>query len=451
MRGSALDKVFAFTEDKALFSAPCRILIGVSGGADSMALLHMLSHWPLPGIQVSAIHIHHGLRGAEADADASFVSSYCAQHDIPLTTIELDVGALAAQEHLTLEEAGRKARYTHFEIERQRIGADYIVTAHSASDLAETVLMRILRGCSIEGLVGIPHYRGYIRRPLLCCSRQEIEDYCTQEGIRYVNDVTNNDLQFHRNAIRHELLPILRQYNPSVDNALIRLSNHASADSEFLSHIANDALTDAQCERGYRLSAFIAQPSVILRRMIRRLMMDAGVSSFEEAHIVAAEQAILHGSGAVSLSNGYRFAVQQGIVSVYAENTALPSEPVMVAELPFAVFFNSATFKLFLQENVKINKLLLNSAIDYDKIVGKLYWRCRQSGDYMHPHGRGIGKSLKKLMNERRIPAHLRDAYPVLCDENGVILVPGIACDNRVCITEDTSRYLICEMDAAQQ
>ena len=451
MEKTLRDKVFAFTSDKGLFSAPCRVLLGLSGGADSMALLHVLTHWATP-LEVSAVHIHHGLRGDAADSDETFVRTYCTGHNIPLTVVRADVAAVAEREHLTLEEAGRRVRYEQFETVRCAIDADYVLTAHTADDQAETVLMHLIRGCGVDGLVGIPAARGNIRRPLLCCTRAEIEEYCALHDIPFVTDETNYDTKYTRNDIRHRVLPLLREINPSVNNALRRLSGLAQEDADYLNGVATVALRCAKYNDGYLAEKMGEQPSAIRRRMIRLILREAHLSSIEEVYITAADEATLHGNGTVSLCDGYVFSVEQGVVSVrMAERQELP-EPISLSgfpcTVPFGDFFCTLSESAALNENV--HKLFLQFAIDYDKIEGKLRLRCRQAGDYMHPGGRGVGKSLKKLMNEWHIPAHLRDTYPLLCDEKGIVLVPGYAYDERVKVTEATKHYLVCEMSKVQ-
>lgn len=439
-------KVYAFTSEKALFSVPCHVLVGLSGGADSMALLHILTHWSEDGLSVSAVHIHHGLRGNAADRDAEFVRQYCEKHNVPLFVIQEDVAAVANRDGCSLEEAGRNVRYQRFEEVRRQVGADYVVTAHTASDQAETVLMRIIRGSGVDGLQGIPSVRGLIRRPLLCAYRDEIEAYCAAHNVPYVSDETNTDTQFARNFVRHNVLPTLREMNPSVDEALNRLGKHAAADAHYLGSVAEQALEEAWCTYGFQASAFIAQSSVICRRMIKLLLQPVPV--VEEVHLIAAEQAVLHG-GSVSLPDGWVFAVAQDVVSVYCGVT--PPQAQEIQSFPFELNFgrNHVTVDLVSATEAdaeKVHSLLLQSTVDCDKIIGKLCLRCRQEGDYMHPSGRGVGKSIKKLMIEWRIPAHLRDAYPLLCDDAGVVLVPGYACDERVKTDVNSKHYLVCQL-----
>lgn len=451
MNKNLLGKVFDFTAEKDLFSAPCHVLLGVSGGADSMTLLHMLCHWKTP-LRVSAIHIHHGLRGESADRDAAFVCAYCDEHNIPLTLVHADVAAVAVKEHLTTEEAGRRVRYEQFEATRRAIDADYVMTAHTADDQTETVLMHLVRGCGIDGLAGIPVMRGNIRRPLLCCTRAEIEEYCALNGIPFVTDETNFETAYTRNVVRHRVLPLLREINPAVDHALLRLSRHAGEDADYLNEQAADALARARCDYGFYAEKIAAYPLAVRHRAIRLMLLDAALSAIEEAYILAADEVVLHRNGSVSLSDGYVFTVQQGIVSVRKAKDAGHPAQIMPVSVPCTVQFGDFCCRLskYVANDQNVHKLFLQSAVDYDKIVGELYLRCRRTGDYLHPSGRGVGKSLKKLMNEWHIPAHLRDAYPLLCDETGVVLVPGYTCDERVKVTNATKHYLVCETNKVQ-
>lgn len=450
MQHDFIDKVFNFTAEKALFSAPCHVLVGLSGGADSMALLHALLHWPVPGLRISAVHIHHGLRGEEADRDEAFVRDYCSQRSISLTVVHTDVAAVAKELGVSLEEAGRRVRYERFESVRVAVGADYVLTAHTASDQAETVLMHMVRGCGVAGLAGIPCARERICRPLLCCHRQEVEEYCSAYDVPFVTDTTNFDTRFARNDVRHRLMPLLREMNPSIENSLLRLSKCALEESVYLDELAYSALDQGGCEFGYQADGFLLQPTVIRRRMIRLLLREKAISTIQEPHILAAEQVLLSGNGSVDLPGDFVFSVQQGVVSVRERMEHGVFSPISLDTFPckIAVAEQIYVFEVCQQKPPNVHNLLLNDGIDYDKIQGKLCLRCRQNGDYFHPAGRGVGKSLKKWMNEWHIPAHTRDGYPVLCDDSGVIAVLGYACDERVRTTEDTKHFLVCKTGA---
>lgn len=433
------EKVFAFTQEKVLFSAPCHVLVGVSGGADSMALLHLLTHWPVDGLRVSAVHIHHGLRGETADRDERFVRQYCAENGIDVTVYHEDVSAFAKNEGISVEEAGRRVRYADFEKLSLEIGADCILTAHTASDQVETLLMRMVRGTGVDGLAGIPPVRGKIRRPLLCCSREEVETYCEENGLDYVTDETNADMGYTRNRIRHELIPLLRNMNPRVDEAVLRLADNATEDSAYFLSLADEVIA-----RGDALSLSDLQELSlpIRRRVISRLFAKTGVHSYEQCHMQAVETVITNGHGVVRLPNRFSAVATADTLRILktADADQPAFEPIKVGELPFSCSVNDSVIFLTKEENV--HNLFSTNALDYDKIQGDLTVRCRQEGDYIHPAGRGVGKSLKKVMNEYKIPTNQRESFPLLCDDLGVVLIPGFTCDERVKITEDTKVFL---------
>lgn len=446
MQESLFEKTAAFVAENELFLSPCRVVIGLSGGADSMALLHVLTNWVVP-LQIYAVHVHHGFRGDAADNDERFVRDFCDSHHIPLTVFHSNVAAYAAAHRMSFEEAGRQVRYAHFEEVRQAVGADFILTAHTADDQVETILMHLVRGCGVDGLVGIPPIRGFIRRPLLNCTRADVERYCEENSISYVTDETNADVTYTRNYIRHRLLPVLRQMNPAVGAALLRLSQYAGEDTAYLNHLADRILSDAQHDDGYRVDAILSQPPSMRRRIIRRMLRDTEVQTIESAHIVAAEGVLIRRGGSVSLPGGYSFSVEQGAVSVRKSKEIRPFSPIPLNELPCVVTIGDEIFSVYddVEDPKNVHNLLFKFAMDCDKIVGELHFRCRQTGDYLHPVGRNVGKSIKKLMNEWHIPTHIRDAYPLLCDDLGVVLVPGYACDERVRVTDNTKHFLVCE------
>ncbi len=444
-------KVFAFTEENTLFSAPCHVLVGASGGADSMALLHIMTHWPTPGIRVSAVHIHHGLRGETADRDETFVRCYCEENGIDLTVYREDVSGYAASKGLTLEEAGRQIRYADFEKCCQAVGADYVLTAHTASDQAETVLMRIIRGTGVDGLVGISPAYDTIRRPLLGCSRAEVEAYCQEHRIPFVNDETNTDVTFTRNRIRHEILPLLRQLNPAVDEAILRLSNHATVDAAYFRERIKDVLAGGNPCSVSDLNA-LAKP--VRSRIIGQLFCNAGITSYDQCHIQAVETLIAKGYGSVCLPGGTSAVITANqLLFVPSHGQPVELTPISVEEFPFTFSVNGCDYTIAVTDtspDENVHNLFSTSAVDYDRIQGKLLVRSRREGDTIHPAGRGIGKSVKKLMNECQVPVVQRDVMPLVCDEQGVVWIPGMTCDERVRITEDTKHFLVWQEQSVQ-
>ena len=210
-----------------------RVLVGVSGGADSMCLLSVLRALD---IDVHACHLNHGLRGAEADGDEAFVKEFCEKINVPCTMRRVYIENLAKERGLTVEEAGRAVRYDFFKEIAEKTEAAAIATAHNRDDQAETVLMRMLRGTGLTGLCGIKHVRGDgVVRPLLDVTRAEIEAYLSENGISFRTDSTNLDTAYTRNKIRAELLPyITENYNVNIIEALAGLAENVAADVDFI-------------------------------------------------------------------------------------------------------------------------------------------------------------------------------------------------------------------------
>lgn len=206
------------------------VLVGFSGGPDSVCLLHFLRHLASKKhFELVAVHVHHGLRGKDADADARFCRTLCKQWDIPFLLKKKAVRALAKRQDLSIEHAARKARYESFAAAAKQVGASKVALGHHADDQAETILLNLLRGTQPAGLCGIPLRRPLnkqveIVRPLLCITRREVEAYLQANKLSFVTDQTNQDAAYTRNWIRHELLPFLEQKQPQIRQHLVTLA-----------------------------------------------------------------------------------------------------------------------------------------------------------------------------------------------------------------------------------
>ena len=200
-----------------MVSPDIRIVVGVSGGADSIALLHYLhTHFP---DSVVAAHVNHCLRGAESERDEQFVYSFCKERRIPLFVCREEVAVLAKEQKQSIEDCGRAVRYDFFH-SLLKSDTDRIATAHTLSDTAETVLFHLARGSGVKGLAGIPPVRGQIIRPLISITREEVEQYCQHYGLSYVEDSTNASLEYTRNRIRHRVIPAMAEVHPVKYNGL---------------------------------------------------------------------------------------------------------------------------------------------------------------------------------------------------------------------------------------
>ncbi len=267
----------------SLFEPVRPLLAAVSGGADSMALLYALREFAPAGFPIMAVHVHHGIRGRAADRDAAFVRARCRELGVPLLEGQVDVPAAARAGRLSLEMAARQERYGFFRKALAQTGASAVVTAHTADDQAETVLLKLIRGAGPRGLGGMaPRSRVLevpVIRPFLSIRRNAVEAYLREEGRLWREDATNRDTLMLRNRLRHNLLPLLeRRYNPAVREALIRTADVLREEEEWLQSLTEQALAGAADPRG-RLDAarLKKQPPALRRRMIRLWLMRAGV------------------------------------------------------------------------------------------------------------------------------------------------------------------------------
>lgn len=288
-----------------------RVLCAVSGGADSMCLLHMLSQ--RKDISLTAAHFNHQLRWEESDRDETFVRDLCAQWNIPLTVGRGDVKAFSEREGLSLEEGGRILRYAFLEAAAQTEGCDLIATAHNADDNLETMLLNLTRGAGLSGLAGIPPQRGNIVRPLLSVTRREIEDYLRLYSLPHVEDSTNADETYSRNKMRRQVLPLLEEFNPALRKNSIDAIRYLRADNDYLDALASDLSKKAVVEDDtvvFPALLISGSPRPVAIRAVRQLlsMMPGGSTDCAAAHL----------EGVVNLCRG------DDPSAVFTSPTALP-------------------------------------------------------------------------------------------------------------------------------
>lgn len=436
----------------SLFSQGDRIAVGVSGGADSVALLRFLAALrPQFGWDLVVCHIHHGLRGAEADRDECFVRALAEQLGLPCTVSRIDAAALALRDHISVEEAGRMARYAFF---AQTAGeGGRIATAHTLDDSIETVLMNLVRGTGLRGLCGIPRIRGNIVRPLLDCTRAEVEDYLGALGQPYCTDSTNLTDDYTRNRIRHDILPRLCELNPNFPGAMARMLPRLAAQQALTDCLAAQSAQQlhAACG-GLSRQGLSALPEPVCDRLLLRLLEQNRLPV--SAAAVERMTETLRTGGKLDLAARSWFFVAQGDLAavIYAPPGGIPPVPVPLPqeETPVILPFSpQKSLKLTLCNKIvantseKFNISLLKYAIDCDKIKGYSFMRTRRPGDTFI-----IGKkqlSLGEAWAAAGIPALLRPALMVLADEQGVLWAEGIGSSSRAAVTENTKQYVIIE------
>lgn len=436
----------------SLFSQGDRIAVGVSGGADSVALLRFLAALrPQFGWDLVVCHIHHGLRGAEADRDEHFVRALAEQLGLPCAVSRIDAAALALRDHISVEEAGRMARYAFF---AQTAGeGGRIATAHTLDDSIETVLMNLVRGTGLRGLCGIPRIRGNIVRPLLDCTRAEVEDYLGALGQPYCTDSTNLTDDYTRNRIRHDILPRLCALNPNFPGAMARMLPRLAAQQALTDCLAAQSAQQlhAACG-GLSRQGLSALPEPVCDRLLLRLLEQNRLPV--SAAAVERMTETLRTGGKLDLAARSWFFVAQGDLAavIYAPPGGIPPVPVPLPqeETPVILPFSpQKSLKLTLCNKIvantseKFNISLLKYAIDCDRIKGYSFMRTRRPDDTFI-----VGKkqlSLGEAWAAAGIPALLRPALMVLADEQGVLWAEGIGSSSRAAVTENTKQYVIIE------
>ena len=428
-----LETVKRTIADHAMLAPGETVLLALSGGADSVALLRALCALGYP---VRAFHLNHCLRGAESDRDEAFCRALCGRLGVPLAVERVDAAAAAQAQGTGVEEAARRLRY-----ERLRAAAQgaKIATAHTADDNLETMLFHLARGTGPKGLAGIPPVRDGVIRPLIGVERAQVEAYLAELGQDYVTDSTNLADSYTRNRIRHGVVPALRQINPEAGRAALRLSALLRQDEDCLNGLAQDCLARAARSDGGWDAATLRQAHPAVRsRALRLLAGQSGMPlrDFTAQHIAALDALLesAHPSAAYSLPHGFTARREYGALRL--EAAAAPERPQM-PETPLSVPFDGAAWpggpRLILRQLEK-NEEFYNSCntfcADCGKIdVASLCVRTRRAGDRLRLTENGGSRTLKKLMIDRRVPRVRRDGLAVVADRYGVIAVQDIGMD----------------------
>lgn len=395
-----------------LLARGMRVTVAVSGGADSMALLHLLVQLQDElGITVSAAHFNHGLRGAEAERDEAFVSQWCAGNQIPLTVGHGSARQRAAETGESIEEAARTLRYAFFET----LDTRRVATAHTADDNAETVLLHLLRGTGPRGLCGIPPQRGRYIRPLLNITRAQIDSYLSEYGVPHIEDSTNAADDCVRNRIRHRVMPELLRENPQFLTAVSRTTALQRQEDAYLSELARQAADRCRIEDGFDCDALCTLPPVLLRRVLLGELRGLSLENPAACYVDAVLQLIQSDdpSASVDLPQHLQARREYGKL-LFSPPVPQDFAPVQVpisgsAELPALDMTVTCTVTNY--SNIP-NKTLNVIYLKYDMIAQSVTVRPRRSGDTL-TFSCGT-KTLKKLMIDRKIPASKRAMIPVI-------------------------------------
>lgn len=426
-------------KEYGMLPAKSRVLCAVSGGADSVCMLHLLKGLEEElQIRVFCAHYEHGLRGEESLRDMAFVQELCRSWGIECRVGQGDVRAYAQKHGMSTEEAARELRYTFLHETARGLSCDRIATAHNADDNAETVIFNLTRGSGAKGLSGIPPVRGNIIRPLLWTGRQEIEAYLEANAIPYVTDSSNLTDDYSRNIIRHRVMPVLREINPALAGSVLKTGQLLRQDEEYLSTEAERFIRENTDEGGLDAAALCALPDAVAGRVIRGLW--ARPLSFEHVKSVL-EFAGGSGLGRLDIPGGSLYR-EQGRLTVNKPETLRLEErrliPGEVLEIPEAGLRIVSSVTDYPEE---INNKFKTYLFKYESICGTILCVSRRDGDRMAPAGRNCTKSLKQLFLEKKLTQAQRDLTPVLRDDRGIIGVIGIAVASR-CKAEPGDKVL---------
>ncbi len=403
------------------------VLCAVSGGADSMALLHMLLR--RGDLRVCAAHFEHGLCGEESLRDAAFVENWCRENSVPLLVEHGDARAYAREHGLGIEEAARELRYAFLERAADAFGCGIIATAHNADDNAETMLFHLLRGSGLDGLRGIPRRRGRIVRPLLDTPRAGIEVYLRENAVPHVEDSSNAEEAFSRNLLRRQVMPVLRELNPRVSEAMGRTARLLERDGACLDRQAQELLAGAGDGDSLPIVALRGQDPAIASRAIRAFWPRSLSEERTESALRFLEE---DGYGLLELPGGSLRREQGRLYRDGEEDTAALPERELPTEGTLAIPEAGIVLRCERTEKKQeINDLFKTYELKCEKIHGNIVCTGRRDGDRFHPARRGCGKSLHALFREAGLTRRERALVPVLRDEEGILAVLGFGQDER--------------------
>lgn len=419
-------KARLYADKHRLIEANRSYIVALSGGADSVALLLLLREY---GCRIHAAHCNFHLRGAESDRDEQFCEDLCRRLGIPLHRAHFDTQTYAELHKVSIEMAARELRYRWFEQLRADLGADGICVGHHRDDSVETVLLNLVRGTGLRGLTGIRPRNGYILRPLLCVSKEDIEQYLREKKQPYVTDSTNLEADVQRNKVRLQLLPLLRTLNPAVDDNIQRTAAHLTEAQAVLDGMAEslrnrDAMELSELEK-YGSSEYMAY----------EWLRGYGFNGAQVQQALAAE------TGRV-FTSATGFDLLRDRDRLLVEPSLKPLKPLVIPEEGVYVMGDEGRLTVR-REAAWVSKTADCATVDARKVRFPLTVRRVEEGDAMHPYGMKGRKLLSDLMTDRKMTAFEKRRQLVVADATGTIVwLVGLRTDERCKVDENTTEAL---------
>lgn len=472
-------KIEEYCKRNEIIKKDDKIVIGLSGGADSVCLFFILLNLQKKyGLSLQAVHIHHKIRRQEADRDAVFAEKLCSRYQIPCIVEYHDVLLMAKKEGISEEEAGRKVRYTALERIRIRLGFTKIAVAHHIKDQAETILFHLCRGSGLAGLRGMCPVSGVLIRPLLSVSRREIEDYLRERNQSWCTDSTNLENHYMRNRLRNQVLPLL------TEQVNAEAVEHIAAAGTILGEAYAYIRTEAQCQAERLLSVkktgeieLDVKETVLLAPVIRRevyrilLEKKGGLHNITALHLEQMDDIVNGQVGRRIDLPGERKAVRtyQALMLLDKKNAKMREKnddtlPVLLTPGERYILSSGETLDLGMPEEIEqfcrkstinrekiMEENLYTKCFDYDKIKDTLMLRTRQEGDYLEL-GAGLGsKTLKKYFIDKKIPKEERDSILLIADGSHILWIIGYRISAGYKVTEDTRTILQIKISGGQK
>lgn len=436
-----IEIVDAYIQSKQLMEDGDHLIIGVSGGADSMALIDVLRQLAKKrSYQLVVVHINHGLRGETARNDEVLVSNYCKTHGLIFEVFHEDVKSFALKKGLSIEEAGRDIRYTRFNELADLAENSKIVVAHHENDQAETVLHNLMRGAALKGLGGIRPIRERICRPFLCVTKSDILAYCEKYQVTYHEDETNQGLDYTRNCIRHQLIPMIEsQFNPQIIKQLSAMAEILQEEENYMVQETRSLLHRSirdEKPNGVTLNLeplLVAHP-VLVSRLFRFVIDEqkGSLQNISKVHVKAMVELL-------TKETGKFIALPGGIIVEKSYDTIR----IMKAKPLIEKAKWQYTTRIFsTKEKPENPKNEYTKWFDYDRIIGNLTVRPRRNGDFIRINAQMGRKKIKDIFIDEKIPKELRDNIPLLADEQEIIWIIGYRMSEKYKITEKTTKII---------
>lgn len=461
-----VERVAAVIRNNRLITNDDRVIVAVSGGPDSLALLYLLRSMKIP-MKLMAAYIDHGLRPLEIPNEVNTLQACCRTLDVPFLTRSVDVHSLLATKKRSPEEAARILRYEALEELRREYRAEVVATGHTADDQVEEFFLRLIRGSSRRGLSGMTVRRDRIIRPLLYESKKSLTDYLTANQVRWCVDSSNLERDFLRNRVRLDLLPLLeKEFNPAIRRTILQNMNILAEEEEYLARKTEEAaalcirpFSSPEDEKPQQLAVlaepFLGRHPAIRRRVLELCFLRMGIRpAYGQIDTIAEFMASGASGGEIHLDDGVRVEKQKDYLLFCrplehgrkrGKKSALPAVDLILAG-PGRYFLPEHGRELIIEEAKSPaaaqgdgSKLL----VDRDKVVFPLVLRSARPGETFHPYNGPGRKKVSRYFNDRKIPAHERVAWPVLLSGDCIVALPGLQIDHACRVTEATTSVLL--------